>query len=160
MPKMLSSLVDKPILFVSMTFRSFKIGLCLVALFVLGAVCGTRLSYSTPLRKIAPQRPAATSHLEQRLADEVAWLEVRSREEGDKLKLTPDQLQTLRPAFDATRERIRALQKESGRELRQIMKDHREKMLPLLTPEQRHDLKKLNEERRARLMRSQAKESV
>ena|SRR5262245_34169974 len=88
-------------------------------------------------------------------------LRERLGEIRDRLQLTPEQVAQIKPILEEEAQRLKAvLDKHQGatsrraklkmlREMRPIQEDARERITPLLTPEQRTEWKKIREELRA-----------
>ena len=119
-----------------------KIILSLAALFLLGGVCG----YAFSNRQT--ERPAAKAHWEER------WMELRQREDIERLKLTPEQVTQARPAYDQLLADIRRVREQTGRGIFRAVSTQGRTLSEQLTPEQREEYLKLTEERRARFPRS------
>ena len=115
-----------------------KIILSLAALFLLGGVCG----YAVSNRQA--DRPAAKAPWEER------WMELRQREDIERLKLTPEQVAQARPAYDQLLADIRKVREQTARGIFRAVSTQGRTLSEQLTPEQREEHLKLTEERRAR----------
>jgi Spy/CpxP family protein refolding chaperone len=118
-----------------------KIILALAALFLFGGVCGYALS----------NRPA--ERLATKAGWEERWLELRQREDIERLKLTPEQVAQARVSYDQLRADIRKLREQTARGLYRAVSAQGRTLAEQLTPEQREEFSKLTEERRARFPR-------
>jgi Spy/CpxP family protein refolding chaperone len=119
-----------------------KIILSLAALFLLGGVCG----YAFSNRQT--ERPATEAHWEER------WMELRQREDVERLKLTPEQVGQARPAYEQLLADIRKVREQTARGIFRAVSTQGRTLAEQLTPEQRQEYLKLTEERRARFPRS------
>jgi len=125
-----------------MTSKSIlKIVACLTALFLLGSVCG----YATSGR-LAPRAnyPRSTQWAER-------WLEKRMAEDFQRLAATPEQQEELRPIYHRLLNEFNAIQAESAEKVTDSFKRHGRDIWMQLTPEQRSEFQKLNQERRTRV---------
>jgi Spy/CpxP family protein refolding chaperone len=119
--------------------KNTKIIVCLLTLFVLGAASGVGLTKTTH-----PPRPA------QRVWSEQAWLERRFAEDVQRLKLTPEQQDSLRGQYDGLASDMRAIREETAMKVRELFVKKGTEIYRTLTPAQREEYSKLNQERRAR----------
>lgn len=115
----------------------FKVAACLAVLFVLGGVCGYALSFSRPVQRVQRAR------LEQR------WLEAKEREDAERLKLTAEQQEKVRPIYQQLTADIRRVREQAAREIGEAMRRHGRALRQELTPEQQEEFNRLMEERRA-----------
>ncbi len=120
---------------------TLKILLALAALFLFGGVCGYAVS----------NRPA--ERLATKTGWEERWLELRIREDIERLKLTPEQAEQARPSYDQLRADILKLREQTARSLFRAVSAQGRTLSQQLTPEQQQEFLKLTEERRARFPR-------
>ena len=118
--------------------RTARIIVSLVALFLLGGVCG----YAFANRQ--PERLATKAHWEER------WIELRVREDIVRLKLTPEQVAQSRPSYDQLLADIRKVREQTAHGIFRAVSAQGRTLSEQLTPEQRQEYLKLTEERRAR----------
>ena len=119
--------------------KNTKVIICLLALFLLGAVSGVGLTKTTPT-----PRPV------QRGWSERAWLERRFTEDVQRLKLTPEQQDFLRVQYDGLASDMRAIREDTAVKVRELFVKRGAEIYRTLTPVQREEYSKLNQERRAR----------
>ena len=119
--------------------KNTKVIICLFALFALGAASGVGISKTT-----RPLRAA------QRAWSEQAWLERRYSEDVQRLNLAPEQQEALRVQYDGLASDMRAIREETAKEVRELFAKKGGEIHRSLTPAQREEYRKLNEERRAR----------
>ena len=120
------------------TFRIVKILTGFAVLFGLGGVCGSAIS----------SRPAvAAARQAQR---EESWVNARMREDAERLKLTPAQIEAARPLYDQMLADFRSVREEATRGLVQAAVKQGRALWTQLTPEQQQEFEKLSAERRAR----------
>lgn len=118
-----------------------KIILALVALFLLGGVCGYAFS----------NRPVDQADAKARW--EESWTEARLREDIERLKLTPEQVAQARPLYDQLLADIGKVREQTARGIFRAVTTQGRALTEQLTPEQRQEFQKLSEERRARFPR-------
>jgi len=116
-----------------------KVILCLFALFALGAASGVGIS-----------KTAQTSRAAQRAWSEQAWLERRYSEDVQRLNLGPEQQDALRAEYDGLASDMRTIREETAKKVRELFVKKGGDIYRSLTPAQREEYRKLNEERRAR----------
>jgi Spy/CpxP family protein refolding chaperone len=119
-----------------------KIIFSLAALFLLGGVCGYAFSNHQTAR------PATKDRWEEH------WVELRLREDIDRLKLTPEQVAQARPSYDQLLAELRKVREQTARGVFRAVSANGRTLSQQLTPEQRQEFSKLSEERRARSPRS------
>jgi Spy/CpxP family protein refolding chaperone len=119
-----------------------KVILSLAALFLLGGVCG----YAVSNRQT--ERFSTKANWEER------WMELRIREDIERLKLTPEQAAQARPSYDQLLADIRKVREQTARGIFRAVSTQGRTLSEQLTPEQREEYLKLTEERRARFPRS------
>ena len=118
-----------------------KVVSCLVALFVMGSMCGYAVS-----GRVRKSRPAWTQN--QEWAER--WLEQRMAQDFAAIQATPEQQERLRPSYDRLRSDFNAIQQESAQKVTDAFKRHGLAMWQQLTPEQRKIMQQTNRERRNR----------
>lgn len=118
-----------------------RIILSLIALFFLGGVCGYVFADHQP------DLPPSKGHWEEQ------WMELRMREDVERLKLTPEQVGQVRPTYDQLLADIRRLREQTARGLFRAVSAQGRTLSEQLTAEQREEYQKLTQERRARFQR-------
>jgi len=119
--------------------RNTKVIICLFALFAFGAASGIGIT-----RSVQPSRAA------QRAWSEQAWLERRFAEDVQRLNLTPEQQDVLRGQYDGLASDMRTIREETTKKVRDLFVKKGTEIYRNLTPAQREEYRKLNDERRAR----------
>lgn len=119
--------------------KNTKIILCLFALFTLGAASGVGIT-----RTVQPSRA------QQRAWSEQAWLERRYAEDVRRLEATPEQQEMLREQYDLLVSDVQAIRDDTAKRIREAFGKRGSEIYRKLTPAQREEYRKLNEERRAR----------
>ncbi len=119
--------------------KNTKVIICLFALFVLGAASGIGITKTTQ-----PARAA------QRAWSEQAWLERRFAEDARRLNLTPEQQDVLHGQYDGLASDMRTIREETAKKVRDLFVKNGTEIYRSLTPVQREEYRKLNDERRAR----------
>ena len=121
-----------------------KVIVCLVALFLLGGVCGAVLS----ARWLS--QPAHRVHWEER------WVQERMREDATRLKLTPEETEKARPLYDQMLADLRKIREDAGRSILDAGVKHARNLAHVLTPEQQQqEFQKLSEQRRTLWLKMQ-----
>lgn len=120
---------------------STKIILTLVALFLLGGVCGYALSNHRTERP--PTQPGWEEH----------WIAMRQQEDIQRLNLTPEQIEQARATYEQLAADIRKVRELTAKGIFRAVSAQGRALSEHLTPEQREEFKKLTEERRARFPR-------
>jgi hypothetical protein len=124
--------------------KPFKITACLCALFLLGAASGFGLSRSgIPFRQRF--RTASESALADRLFEETQ----------KRLELTSEQVPIARKSYQDLESGLKEIREQTSVKIRDLMTQKGTEIWKNLTPEQRAEFKKLNEERRERWKRFQ-----
>ena len=118
--------------------RTAKIILSLVVLFLFGGVCGYAISNRQT------ERRANKAGWEQ------SWMELRIREDIERLKLTPEQAAQARPSYDQLLVDIRKVREQTARGIYRAVSAQGRTLSEQLTPEQLQEYSKLTEERRSR----------
>jgi hypothetical protein len=118
--------------------KRLKIILCLLALFLLGAACGALLTARWA------RQPQQRAHWEDR------WVYERMKEDAAQLKLSPEQVETVRPLCDQLLADIRKVREETGQGLVDIAAKHERSLSAMLTPEQQSLFEKLTKSRRSK----------
>ncbi len=124
--------------------KTFKITACLCALFLLGAASGLGLS-----RSGIPFRQTLSSGSETALADRLF------EEAQQRLQLTSDQESVARKSYQEIEIGLKEIREETTSKIRDLMTQKGTEIWKTLSPEQRAEFKKLNEERRERWRRFQ-----
>jgi Spy/CpxP family protein refolding chaperone len=119
--------------------KNTKVIICLFALFAFGAASGIGITKS-----VQPSRAV------QRAWSEQAWLERRYAEDVRRLNLTPEQQDALRVQYDGIASGMREIREETAKKVRELFAKKGTEVWKSLTPAQREEYRKLNEERRAR----------
>lgn len=119
--------------------KNTKIIFCLFALFTLGAASGVGIT-----RTVQPSRA------QQRAWSEQAWLERRYAEDVRRLEATPEQQEMLREQYDLLVSDVQAIRDDTAKRIREAFGKRGADIYRKLTPAQREEYRKLNEERRAR----------
>ena len=118
--------------------RHWKIGVCLVAIFIAGAVTGAMITVRVAKNYIARQ-----SNLER-------WAASALRDYEKRLNLTPEQAAKLRPVFDSTAKRLHEVRAETGRETLVVLRDMNDEVSRELTPDQQKRLEDIKKDFLAR----------
>ncbi len=113
-----------------------KVGASLTALFVFGGVCG----FAVAARRLA--NPVVRAQLEER------WIEARRRDDAARLQLTSEQVEQVRASYQQMLADVRAVRETATAGVVEAVKKQSRTMQPLLTPEQRQEFQRLNDERR------------
>ncbi len=119
--------------------KNTKVIICLFALFAFGAASGIGIT-----RSVQPSRAA------QRAWSEQAWLERRFAEDCQRLNLTPEQQDVLRGQYDGLASDMRSIREETTKKVRDLFVKKGTEIYRNLTPAQREEYRRLNDERRAR----------
>ena len=119
----------------------FKVGLSLTALFTFGGVCG----FAVATRRMA--NPTVRAQMEER------WIESRQREDAARLKLTPAQVEQVRPGYQQLLADVRLVRETAGQGLIDAGAKQSRSLWLQLTPEQQQEYQRLTEERRAQLQK-------
>jgi Spy/CpxP family protein refolding chaperone len=119
--------------------QNVKIIACLIALYAFGALSGVGLS-----KTASAPRPLGIGWSEK------MWLERRFAEDCQRLNLTAEQQQTIRAQYDELAVEMRAVREETARKVQTLFVKKGTEVYQALTPEQRTEFRKLNQERRAR----------
>lgn len=115
-----------------------QIVIYLVLLFSLGGVCGYAMSTQIP-----PRRPAWTQSKEWA----ARWIEHRMSTDFAAIHATPEQQEKLRPIYDQLLEDFSVIQDQSAQKVGAAFKRHGVEMWKQLTPEQREQLREINQQR-------------
>jgi hypothetical protein len=110
----------------------------LVLLFSLGGVCGYAMS-----TQIQPRRPAWTQSKEWA----ARWIEHRMSSDFSAIQATPEQQELLRPIYEQLLADFSVIQDESAQKIGAAFKRHGTEMWKQLTPEQREQLRRINQQR-------------
>ncbi len=120
-------------------FRTWKLSLYVVALFVAGGGSGALVTWQVCRRTpVAPLPPAEIG----------ARLRARFQ---SQLDLTPEQVQKIDPLIDQAMGRVEAIRRQTASQVYANVSNLHEQVLVVLTPEQRVRFEQLERERRAYL---------
>lgn len=119
-----------------------KIAVYLLLIFLAGAIAGGALVLSTPETFGLGHRPRRMGSPED-FANHI-WNEMKQR-----LALTEEQTPKVEPVFRAGFAEVRAIQEKSIQEVEAVIRKNHEEIAALLTPEQRVELDKMDQERQA-----------
>ncbi|MDB6005636.1 MAG: hypothetical protein JWR15_2623 [Prosthecobacter sp.] len=114
--------------------KKFYIICSLLALFILGALCGIGLAL--PFAK--------------KLLSEDHFVQQRMAEEVKRLKLSPDQVEKSKPIYDQLRQDLAKIKADTLTSIAQASVRQSSELAGLLTPEQIVEFKKLGDERRVK----------
>lgn len=118
-----------------------KIASCLIALFLMGSMCGYAVS-----GRIGG-KGASFPHLTQWAE---RWLEQRMEQDFAAIQATPEQQEKLRPLYDHLLNDFKVIQHEAAQKVTESFKNHNRELRDQLTAEQRDAMQKLNQERMGR----------
>ena len=118
--------------------RHWKVMLALVALFALGAATGSVITLKVVKRAIEGR--TNPERLSQSLLGEYQR----------RLKLTPEQVDKIKPILQRTGREMRDLRSEMAGRTFQVIRASHEEIAAELTPEQREEFARLNKEMRER----------
>lgn len=124
--------------------KTLKITVCLSALFLLGAASGfgiSRAGIPFGLRSFANSETAVVDRL--------------LNETNQRLHLTVEQEPIARKSYEELASGVRAIRQDTAVKVRELVIQKGTDLWKVLTPEQRVEFKKLNEERRERWQRFQ-----
>ena len=124
--------------------KTLKITACLSALFLLGAASGfgiSRAGIPFGLRLFANSETAVVDRL--------------LNETNQRLHLTVEQEPIARKSYEELASGVRAIRQDTAVKVRELVIQKGTDLWKVLTPEQRVEFKKLNEERRERWQRFQ-----
>ena len=124
--------------------KTFKITASLCALFLLGAASGFGLS-----------RSGILFQKRFRTASETALAERLFEEAQKRLQLTGEQVPVARKSYQELESGLKEIREQTTVKIRDLMTQKGTEIWKTLTPEQRAEFKKLNEERRERWSRFQ-----
>jgi uncharacterized membrane protein len=114
--------------------RHWKIGICLVAIFITGAVTGAMVTV-----RLAKQYIARQATLER-------WTASTMKDYERKLALTPEQSEKLRPVFEQAARELREVRATSASNTVQVLRRMNEDIGRDLTPAQQARLDDLKRE--------------
>jgi hypothetical protein len=117
--------------------RHWKIMLSLAALFALGMATGSVLT-----SRLRPEPAVALQPPEEK------WRALTLADYEQRLSLTPDQVQRLKPIFAVTGDKLRTLRANTPERVSELIREMNQQMMPALDAEQQTKLKTLLEERR------------
>ncbi len=119
--------------------KKIKVSLCLLGLFVCGVASGIGVSSSSFFAKGGMMG-----------SGDLRWLERRYDEDCRRLNLNPQQQDALRSQYDDIAAEMGEIREETIRRVRELFVQKGTEFWHALTPGQREEFQKLNEERRAR----------
>ena len=129
--------------------RHWKIVFALCALFLVGAVTGSMLTIRVVKKKLHEQELAR-----QKLQETGGWAMVTYKMYQERLKLTPEQEEKLKPAFTQAGEELRTIRRTTMRDIFGVIRTVNVEVEKELTPEQMEEFHKLREEIRERMEKS------
>ena len=124
--------------------KTLKISTCLCILFLLGAASGVGIS-----------RAGIPFGLHSYAKSETAVVNRLLKETDERLHLTPEQQPIARKSYEELASGMREIRQETAVKVRELIIQKGTDLWKALTPEQRVEFKKLNEERRERWKRFQ-----
>ena len=124
--------------------KTFKITACLCVLFLLGAASGLGIS-----------RAGMPFGLRSFAKSETAIVDRLLRETNQRLHLTVEQEPIARKSYEELASGLHGIRQETAVKVRELVIQKGTDLWKVLTPEQRVEFKKLNEERRERWQRFQ-----
>ena len=124
--------------------KTLKISTCLLALFLLGAASGFGISRSGIPFGLRPPGKSEAAIVDRLL-----------KETDERLHLTAEQEPIARKSYEELANGMREIRQETALKVRELMVQKGTDLWKALTPEQRVEFKKLNEERRERWKRFQ-----
>jgi hypothetical protein len=117
-----------------------KIAICLVLIFIAGAVAGGAIVRSSP-QTFAPERRPHTRRSPEEFANHL-WNEMKGR-----LNLNEDQEKQVEPVFRSGFEAVRSIQDKSLQEVEVVIRKNHEEISALLNDTQKAELEKMDQER-------------
>jgi len=124
--------------------KTFKITACLCVLFLLGAASGLGIS-----------RAGMPFGLRSFAKSETAIVDRLLKETNQRLHLTVEQEPIARKSYEELASGLHGIRQETAVKVRELVIQKGTDLWKVLTPEQRVEFKKLNEERRERWQRFQ-----
>jgi len=121
------------------TSSNWKIILGLAAIFALGAASGSLVT--------ARLHPAAAS-VKTAPPPEEKWRSLALTDYEQRLGLTPEQVEKLKPIFGLTSRKLATLRSNTAERIAQLIHEMNGEVMTELTPEQQTKLKQMLEERR------------
>jgi Spy/CpxP family protein refolding chaperone len=121
------------------TTPALKIILGLTAVFALGAASGSLVT-----ARLRPA-PAASAG-----APEERWQALTLADYAQRLSLTPEQVETLKPVFGQTRLKLATLRANTAERVSDLVREMNRQVMAELQPEQQRKLRNLLDERLAR----------
>lgn len=125
------------------TSTSWKILFGLVAIFALGAASGSLVT--------ARLRPAPTPAVQTKSAPEERWQALTLADYEQRLALTVEQVEKLKPIFGLTSRKLATLRGNTAERITSMIHEMNSEVMAELNPDQRVKLKQLLEERRQQL---------
>lgn len=129
-------------------FRHWKIVLGLGAIFGAGVITGVVTSVATIVHVVTKPEPIKQ------------WVEARLKELDNRLKLTPEQREKIRPIVERASARFRQIGSMAFDEIIVTAKETHEELARELSPEQRSEFNKYRQEVVAKLRELAQKEIV
>lgn len=120
-------------------FRHWKIILLMVAIFVAGAICGTVFAGGSVWRGL------------MRVVNFDGWTDRTVHQYQKDLKLTPDQIEKIRPVVESRRPEMLRIRNEAIGKIGHTLGQMNAEIRPLLTPEQATKFDEINKARGERL---------
>jgi hypothetical protein len=124
------------------TIHPVRVVLSFLLLFGLGALSGASFSRGTIQRERAAL-PAAANDLADR------FLAQKQAAYTERLRLSAEQVERMRPALEKTRADLRACRERATRDVWSIMGEHYRALNRVLTPAQREIFQQMIEEKKA-----------
>jgi len=119
--------------------RQFKIIAAVTAIFIMGAGAGFAIALA--------QQPAAAPAVEKR------WAEQEMQLFKERLHLTPEQVESLRPVFAETARKLKEIHRDTAEKIAAVIKENTGAVAQTLTPEQQQKLDMLVREKREAVAR-------
>jgi len=129
--------------------RHWKIVFALCALFLVGAVTGSMLTIKVVKKKLHEQELAR-----EKLKENGSWAVTTYKMYQERLNLTPEQEEKLKPAFTQAGEELRTIRRTTMRDIFGVIRNVNVEVEKELTPEQHEEFIKLREEIRERMEKS------
>ncbi|HSH96193.1 MAG TPA: hypothetical protein VK968_18755 [Roseimicrobium sp.] len=120
--------------------RTWKIALSLTAIFIAGAVTGGVLTAIVAKKMV------------ERSKTPEGWQNAMYRHYKNRLKLTPEQEEKLRPVFKIAAEELKTVRQRTFFESGMVVRKMNESVAAELTPGQQDELKKMTEEIRTKFL--------
>jgi uncharacterized membrane protein len=131
--------------------RHWKIVFALCALFLVGAVTGSMLTIKVVKKKLHEQELAR-----EKLKENGSWAVTTYKMYQERLNLTAEQQEKLKPAFTQAGEELRTIRRTTMRDIFGVIRNVNVEVEKELAPEQMEEFHKLREEIRERMEKSKA----